>query len=208
MEIEIKAKVKSLVPLRKKILAIGAKKITDKHQVDVYLSPPHKSFFKTKYYLRVRHDFINKDKHSFDYHIFEKGVGACSVSNEQEVGVEDGAVLLKILKQLDFTETCRVDKKREVFKYKDFEIVLDNVKKLGNFIEVELEGQLKDEKEYTKRIIDFLNKLGVKENQFCTDQGYVELMTNTSAREWAEPKEIERIKKPGIGFGVMILKGR
>ncbi|MAG44785.1 class IV adenylate cyclase [bacterium] len=200
MEIEIKAKVKSLAQLRKKILALGAKKITNKHQLDVYLSPPHKSFFRTKYYLRVRHDFLNKDKHSFDYHIFHKGVGACSLSDEQEAGIQDGAVLLKILKQLDFGEICRINKQREVFKYKNFEIVLDKVKKLGNFIEVELDGQLKDEKKYTKRITNFLNKLGVKKSQFCTDQGYVELMTNTSARDWNELKEIERIKKPGISL--------
>ena len=95
MEIEIKAKVNNLANLRDKILSLGAKKITDKHQIDVYLSPPHKSFFKTRHYLRVRQDFINQTS-SFDYHIL-RGSGKYGASQEYEVGIENGKMLLKIL---------------------------------------------------------------------------------------------------------------
>lgn len=182
MEIEIKAKVKNLVNLRKKILALGAKKITNKYQLDVYLSPPHKSFFKTRYYLRVRQDLINKTN-SFDYHVL-KGSGGYGTSEENEVNVADGKTLLKILKMLDFTEICRIDKKREVFKYQDFEIVLDRVKKLGDFIEVELAGNFKDREKHEKRIIEILDKLNVNKEQYCKWGGYVELMTGTSAEDW------------------------
>ncbi len=183
MEIEIKAKVEDLARVRDKVLAAGAKKVGDKHQLDVYLSPPHKTFFKTRYYLRVRQDlFGNGD--SFDYKILEKGLGDSSVAKEKEVRVEDGKVLLSILKDLDFTENCRIEKKREVFELDDFEVVLDKVKDLGDFIEVEMEGRSEDEPKYREIIIAFLERLGVKENQFCKDVGYVELMTNTSARDW------------------------
>ncbi len=183
MEIEIKAKVKNLAGVREKVLAAGAKRIGEKHQLDVYLSPPHKTFFKTRYYLRVRRDLLGGGD-SFDYHILEKGLGDSSVAKEKEVRVEDGKVLLSILRDLDFTENCRIEKKREVFDLDDFEIVLDKVKKLGDFIEVELEGRSEDEPKYRKRIVAFLEKLGVKENQFCQDAGYIELMTGTSARDW------------------------
>lgn len=184
MEIEIKAKVKNLAALRRKILALGAKKLADKHQLDVYLSPPHKSFFKTRYYLRVRQNLLN-NKSSFDYHIL-RGSGKYGISEENEVGVADGKVLLKILKMLDFTEICRIDKKREVFQYQDFEIVLDKVKKLGNFIEVELAGNFRNREKYKKRIVELLDKLGIKKEQYCEWGGYVELMTGTSAKDWRE----------------------
>jgi len=176
MEIEIKAKVNNLAKLRKQVLNLGAKKIKNKHQVDLYLSPPHKSFFNTCYYLRVRQDLINKTA-SFDYHIL-KSSGQYSVSKETEVEVKNGKVLLKILKELDFTEICVIDKKREVFQYQDFEIVLDKVKNLGNFIEVELKGSFRNREKHKNRIIEILDKLGVKSNQYCKNGGYVEL--------WAE----------------------
>lgn len=184
MEIEIKAKVKNLAALRRKVLALGATKLGDKHQLDVYLSPPHKSFFKTRHYLRVRQDLLNNES-SFDYHIVQ-GTGQYSTTKETEVKVENGKVLLKILKDLAFTEICRIDKKRELFQYQDFEIVLDKVKKLGNFIEVELEGNFQNREKHKKRIVEVLDKLGVKKEQYCEWGGYVELMTGTSAKDWRE----------------------
>lgn len=180
MEIEIKAKINNLTNLRQEILALGAKKITDKHQLDVYLSPPHKSFYNTRHYLRVRQDLLNK-KSNFDYHIL-KGSGKYGISEEREVGIQDGKMMLKILKMLDFTEICRIDKKREVFKHQDIEIVLDKVKKLGNFIEAELKGNFKNREKHKKRIVKILDKLGIKKNQYCEYGGYVELMTKTSTK--------------------------
>jgi len=181
MEIEIKARVNNLASLRKQVLSLGAKKITDKHQVDIYLSPPHKSFFNTRYYLRVRQDLINKTA-SFDYHVL-KSSGKYSVCEETEVGIKDGKILLKILKELDFTEICTIDKKREVFRYQDFEIVLDKVKNLGDFIEIELQGNFRNRRKHKNRIIEILKKLGVKQSQYCEYGGYVELMTKTSTKK-------------------------
>ena len=183
MEIEIKAKINNLAEIRDKLLAQGANKFADKHQLDVYLSPPHKSFFKTPYYLRVRNDFKTK-KDVFEYIVCKKGFGDTSVSEEKEVGVADGRQLLSILKDLDFTENCRIEKQREVFELNDFEIVLDKVKDLGNFIEVEVDAELEDEPKERKRIVAFLNELGVSEEAFIKDGGYVELLTGTSAKDW------------------------
>lgn len=183
MEIEISAKVDNLPQLKEKLLALGAKKTGDKHQFDVYLSPPHKSFFKTPHYLRVRQDLLN-NKNSFEYIICEKGLGDSSACEENEVEIGDGWALLNILHRLGFKEICKVEKKRESFKLEQFEIVLDRVKKLGDFIEVEMEGKMEDEKGYSEKIRKLLSKLGVKKEQFVIDGGYVELMTGTSARDW------------------------
>lgn len=189
---EIKAKVEDLGPIREKLLKMGAKKIADRHQLDVYLSPPHKTFFKTPHYLRVRQDLLNKTS-SFDYHYChrdkrqEKGSGVTTAAHEREVEVKDGAKLLTILKEnLDFTENTRIEKKREVFNLDIFEIVLDQVKNLGNFIEIEMDAELADREKCEAKIIEFMAELGVPRDQFCENQGYVELMTNTSSQDWTE----------------------
>ena len=43
---------------------------------------------------------------------------------------------------LDFKKVITVDKTREIYDCKDFEVVLDNVKNLGNFLEIEAKKDL------------------------------------------------------------------
>ena len=112
MEIEIKAKVHNISSFRKQVLNLGAKKICDKHQIDIYLSPPDKSFFdQEKYYLRVREDKISK-KSRLEYHIFHKSKDGHGVSEETELDVSSARTLLKIFKKLKFLEVSIIDKKR------------------------------------------------------------------------------------------------
>lgn len=67
-----------------------------------------------------------------------------------------------------------IDKKRETYKHQDFEINIDHIESLGEFIEVELIGD--DAETCKKRIEHFLEKdLGIAPSAFVK-KGYVPLM--------------------------------
>ncbi len=57
--------------------------------------------------------------------------------DEYETPVEDLKTLEKILTTLDFRIITVVDKVRTTWKYKDYEIAIDAVNDLGNFVEIE-----------------------------------------------------------------------
>ena len=83
--------------------------------------------------------------------------------------------MIEILKLLKWKETVLVDKKRIKASFKDMEIVLDNVKNLGEFIEVE-KIVTHEDVEYRKSIqielFAFLNTLGVSETDHIVNGKY------------------------------------
>ena len=68
----------------------------------------------------------------------------------------------KIFSALNFKSIVIVDKLRKIWTYKAYEVAIDSVKTLGNFVEVEYIG--KDEKvnpeKVTGEMVDFLKKVG------------------------------------------------
>ena len=68
--------------------------------------------------------------------------------------------LEKILNVLDFKTVVVVDKLRRAYKYKEYEIAIDKVKGLGDFVELEYKStKIKDPKEITSEMSDFLKSL-------------------------------------------------
>jgi adenylate cyclase class 2 len=56
---------------------------------------------------------------------------------EKELEITDGQVMGEIIALLGFHEISRVEKKRRTCKFKDYEICLDSVRGLGDFMEIE-----------------------------------------------------------------------
>jgi predicted adenylyl cyclase CyaB len=57
-----------------------------------------------------------------------------------------------------------VDKKREIYKYKDYEIVIDKIKGLGDYVEIEYKGKTSSKakaKLITSQMVQFLKDIGV-----------------------------------------------
>ena len=135
VEIEIKVKIFDVNELREKIKK-EAKLVKTIHQVDEYYGPPHKVFFKENpkendEYLRIR---TQENKKIIGYY---KVIDAGNHSEEYEVDIGDAKIMKEILKKLDFISVVTVDKKREVYEVDGFELCIDSVKDLGNFLEIE-----------------------------------------------------------------------
>ncbi|XOA43076.1 MAG: class IV adenylate cyclase [Candidatus Nealsonbacteria bacterium] len=162
IEIEIQVNIEESKPLID-FLERNAEFKSEKHQIDEYFSPTHRNFIEVrpvKEWLRLR----NSDgKHSINYknwHFDESGKS--HYCNEYQTNVEDLTQLKKILDVLNFKSIVKVDKKRRVWRYKDYEISLDSVKGLGDFVEIEYVGPDKNPnpKKITEEMIDFLKNLG------------------------------------------------
>lgn len=162
IEIEIKVKIeksKQLISfLRKK-----AKFIFEKRQIDKYFTPVHRNFISVrpaKEWLRLR---SSNNKFSVNYknwHVDKQG--RSYHCDEYETNVENLDQLKKILLVLNFKPLVVVDKLRRTWRYQDYEISLDKVKILGDFVEMEYIGQKPkvNPKRITQEMISFLREHG------------------------------------------------
>ena len=68
IEVEVKASVKNFEDVEKNLIQIGAKRIDNEHQHDVYFNSDHKDFAKTDEALRIR-EIPENDKKTVHTHI-------------------------------------------------------------------------------------------------------------------------------------------
>ncbi len=162
IEIEIQVNIENSKPLTD-FLNKNACFQKENHQVDDYFSPAHRDFTgvrPVKEWLRLRN---SSGKYSINYknwHFDDKEKS--HYCDEYETEIEDGAQLKNILKVLNFKPLVKVDKTRKTWAYKNYEIAIDSVKGLGDFVEIEYIGQEEkaDPKKITEEMIGFLKSLG------------------------------------------------
>lgn len=163
LEIEIKVKVENINSLLQ-FLEKEAKFTGQNRQLDIYYSPKDKSFLlekPVKEWLRLRTEggkyFITYKKINI-----EKD-GRSHSKDEYESEVTDLTQMEKIFKALNLQEIVKVDKTRKTYAYNDYEIAIDNVDGLGDFVEIEFKGKEISESsaEITTKMVEFLKGLGV-----------------------------------------------
>ena len=168
MEFERKAILKNKQKVMEYIKAKGFAASKHSHQIDTYFSKPNREDFIDKY-LRIRQDLINK-KNSIDYHI----VRSDTATEEFESDIDDAEVLMHILKGVGMELLCVVDKDRHTFCKDKILIVIDNVKDLGDFIEIEVDAD--NEKDAEKIIYDIFAKLEINTDDIISGKGYPDLL--------------------------------
>ena len=130
-EVEIKVQIES----SRKLIAFLNKHgrfIGKKHQLDRYFVPAHRDFLKVrpvKEWLRLRE---SEGKYSLSYKnwYFDKN-GRSHYCDEYETAIESLDQLEKIFKSLNLKEVVTVDKVRQTWRFKDYEVALDDIKGLG-----------------------------------------------------------------------------
>lgn len=116
------------------------------------------------YYKSEKFDNLNPDENNrlrSSFRIREKGE-VCQIthkqdvftendnwlySNELEASVSDSHMLKMILAELHFRELTRVDNTKRIYESSHYELVLERVENLGNFIEIEYKSnhEIKDD---------------------------------------------------------------
>jgi len=162
IEIEIQVNVENIAPLTDFLKGNGVFKFENR-QIDEYFVPAHRDFTKVrplKEWLRLRD---SGGEYSINYKnwYFDEN-GRSYHCDEYESKIESLDQLKKIFETLNFKSITIVDKLRKVWNYKDYEIAIDSVKNLGDFVEIEYKGsdEKVDPKEITKEMVDFLRQLG------------------------------------------------
>ena len=146
IEIEIKVKITDIAPLLK-FLQKSAKFISKQQQVDRYYNPPGLDFFSerpVKHWLRLRQETNGTSSINYKLWHHQKD-GTPTYCDEYESKLSDIPGMQKIFKALNFREAVKVDKVRKVWFYhdskRDYEIAVDSVKNLGDFVEIEYKGK-------------------------------------------------------------------
>jgi len=139
-----------------------------KDVLDIYLFDPNRNELKPdkngqlKNCLRVR----NKDDKSFvTYkidHFDKKGIWL--YSDEYEVEVSDFKKILEIFSKLGYKELVRIENTKSTFINDVYEIVIEDVKNLGIFMEVERHNVLEKEDivKVKEEIWNWIKSLGIK----------------------------------------------
>ncbi|HUW21599.1 MAG TPA: class IV adenylate cyclase [Candidatus Bathyarchaeia archaeon] len=160
-EIEIQVKIENSQDLLN-FLEKKARFISKKHQIDEYFTPSHRNFIgirPAKEWLRLR----NSDgKFSITYKNWHHDKdGKSHYCDEYETEIAKIDQLKKIFTALDFKLLVIVEKTRKTWVYHHYEISLDSVRKLGDYVEIEYQGHDKKVKpeEITGKMISFLKKL-------------------------------------------------
>ncbi len=166
IEVEIKVQLtKARFDDIKKKVKKTSKFIKSSRQVDTYFNPKQLNFLKPKHpycWLSLRE---RDGKLLLNYkHWYPEGAKHTTHCDEYETSIADKDQLRKILKALDIAEIITVDKKREVYIYKNrIEVAFDDVNGLGYFLEAEsLKNTGGIEKTY-KHLEEFVKSLGVYE---------------------------------------------
>lgn len=159
-EVEIQVEIESIKPLIQ-LMEKSGKFLYKEHQIDQYYTPVHRNFAAKKpidEWLRLRD---SDGKYSITYKNWRHRKDEKSVHcDEYETTLGDIDQLEKILKVLDFTTVVLVDKLRKAYLYKEYEIALDSVKGLGDFVEIEYKGKTaRDPFEIADGMIEFLKSL-------------------------------------------------
>ncbi len=157
LEVEIKVGIPDYASARKAIAKLG-KFIKKEKQTDIYYTPPGRDYYSekpVKYYLRTRE---TRGKYTFEFHRPNFLKGKKAGSEEYEVEISDKKTFLKIIRFIGLKKAAVVSKEREYFMCGNFEVALDKVMGLGNFMEVEAKRKGISKKD----CMDFAKKSGVR----------------------------------------------
>lgn len=84
-------------------------------------------------------------------------------SDEYEIKVDDLTSIKLILDNLGFKKLLVIDSEKHFYQFNEYEIVLENVKDLGVFLEVELKKEISSEQVhvYKEKILHFIKNLDI-----------------------------------------------
>jgi adenylate cyclase class 2 len=135
LEIELKARVDALGPVRNRLQQLNAEFFGRVHEHDIYYNAPHRNFARTDEALRVRYA---GGKAVVTYKGAKVKNLGLKAREELNTGIESGEVFHEILARLGFVKTAEVNKWRENYRYGNASIALDEVEHLGTFVEIEV----------------------------------------------------------------------
>lgn len=157
--VEVYSPISEVINVLDKFEYLGIKEVVDTYYYDPLrknLKPNSNNQINECLRLRKtdNNNFITYKTDEFDKN------GRWLYSNEYETKIDDLSIAMNILEKIGLKELITIHNKKRTYKYKEYEIVLETVKDLGYFIEVEFctdkDIDIKKKKEEIQNFIDSL----------------------------------------------------
>ncbi len=175
IEVEVKARVTDFKDIEDKLILMNAQMMGSEHQVDVYFNAPHRDFTRTDEALRIRKVTRSEGSETILTYKGAKLDESSKTREEIEVNLSDADNTALILDRLGFKPVQPVEKKRITYIINEFNVTLDTVYRVGNFVEIEktlLETE--DYQDSINEIFNLYKELGVTEG--FERRSYLELL--------------------------------
>jgi len=156
IEVEIRARLKDPKKFVEKLESMNAKFLGELIQSDsIYAyEKPGKPIKENGIMARIREE-NGKSKLEFKEICREKCAGL-----EIKANISNKEIAKRLLSKLGLNTLCEINKKRRLFSIEEFEISVDNVEGLGDFVEIEKIVENDDESEAAKNsCIEFLRSI-------------------------------------------------
>ena len=174
-EIEIQVKIKRAAAAEREIIKFGIF-VKERNQQYQYYVLPQRDFFKEEppfEYLRIRRE---EGKNHLNYSFLHfKDDGWLDCTDEYETIVESPEIVEQIFGKIGLIPKVKVIKNRKYFKCEDFEVTLDKIEGLGDFMEVEAKKDFGGIPATRKACEDFRKKLNI-EYELNKDAGYPRML--------------------------------
>jgi adenylate cyclase class 2 len=157
-EVEIKFKAGDLESLKTKLEALGFVLKAPLKQEDIIFIPEDEPTVPVRAGINVLR--IRKQSGEARLTLKQSDKNNHLSKLEHEIKIFDAEVAEKIITCLKFKEMARVQKIRTTAKNQEYEVCLDEVEGLGNFIEVEKITD-EDPQEVQARMLEFVRTLGI-----------------------------------------------
>ncbi len=167
MELEVKVPCEDLDDLERRLKDIGASHVEDLDQIYLYFSHPNRDFGVTDEALRLRRE----NERTVITYKGPKLDADTKLREEIELGVEDIDRMSLVLERMGFRPVIRIRKQRTIYELQGIHFCLDRLPELGNFVEMEWQGEDLDMGK--QRIMDLKKKLGLMGNE---RRSYLELL--------------------------------
>lgn len=169
-EVEVKVRADH-DDVRDRLAELDATRIRRVRQVDTYYDAPHRDFAETDEALRLRRETVadgaggalDGQSGETETRITYKGplVEAESKTREEfETAVSDGDAAEGVLEGLGFSPAATVEKDREFFSVDGYTVTIDDVARVGEFVEVEREAAEAEIESAREGAYAVLRKLG------------------------------------------------
>lgn len=161
-EVELQLIIKNPADIEKKLKKIG-RYIETQKQVDKYFVPPDRDFFAKEppiEYLRIR---FEKGKNHLNYSFLHFDKNDWLIwTDEYETLIDKPKTVEELFKKIGLIPKVTVTKTRKYFDCDDFQVTLDKVRDLGDFMEIEAKKDFGSPEKTRKACLDFLKNLNIK----------------------------------------------
>lgn len=139
VEIEIKLKVDGSAPVRETLKALGAERLGEVLETNVFLDTPDRTLLSADCGLRIRcnRSLAGKKEKLVITYKGPRDEGPVKRREEIEVVVDSMDPAITLLDRLGFKETLCFEKRRESWRLGDCTVELDEMPRMGAFVEIE-----------------------------------------------------------------------